>query len=64
MPLRRNVFTPTELALLGRVFSRQKDLPETADQREQTASRIIAYYQAGIVDEAELNELSRRPLGR
>ncbi|MDG4897750.1 hypothetical protein P9272_29865 [Mesorhizobium sp. WSM4976] len=64
MPLGRNVFTPIELALLGRVFDRRKDVPETADERERRASRIIAYYQAGIHDEAELDELSRKPLGR
>lgn len=64
MPLWSCIITPIELALVGGVFDRQKDLPETADKREQRACCVIAYDQTGIVNEAELIELSRRPLGR
>lgn len=60
----RNTFTPEETAMLGRVFDRGSVEGETAEQKEARASRIIANYMAGITDEAELIELSRRPLGR
>jgi hypothetical protein len=69
MPIRKKAaeignFTPSQLILLGRVFDATKIEGETEAQREARASRIIANYLAGIVDEAELIELSRRPLGR
>ncbi|TPN79643.1 hypothetical protein FJ987_14425 [Mesorhizobium sp. CU2] len=60
----RNTFTPDEIVMLGRVFDRGSIEGETAEQKEARASRIIANYMAGITDEAELIELSRRPLGR
>jgi hypothetical protein len=60
----RNTFTPDETAMLGRVYENGNIEGETADQKEARASRIIANYMAGITDEAELIELSRRPLGR
>lgn len=60
----RNTFTPDETAMLGRVFDNGGVDGETAEQKEARASRIIANYMAGITDEAELMELSRRPLGR
>ncbi|MDG4880021.1 hypothetical protein P9236_01500 [Mesorhizobium sp. WSM4884] len=64
MPLGRDAFTPTEVALLCRVFDRGRSINETDADREKRASRIIAYYQTGITDETELAALSRQPLGR
>lgn len=60
----RNTFTPDETAMLGRVFDSGAVAGETEEQKEARASRIIANYMAGITDEAELIELSRKPLGR
>ncbi|TGP21786.1 MULTISPECIES: hypothetical protein [unclassified Mesorhizobium] len=60
----RNAFTPAETALFGRVFENGRVDGETEEQKEARASRIIANYMAGITDEAELIELSRKPLGR
>ena len=64
MSVERNTFTPAETAMLGRVFESGRVDGETEQQKEARASRIIANYMAGIKDEAELIELSRRPLGR
>ncbi len=64
MSIARNTFTPEETAMLGRVFESGRVADETEVQKEARASRIIANYMAGITDEAELIELSRRPLGR
>ncbi|RWN25253.1 hypothetical protein [Mesorhizobium sp.] len=58
------VFDPSELAILGRVFNRLKVDGQSAHQRETLASRIIANYMAGVVDEEELLSASRQPLGR
>ncbi|RUV39771.1 MULTISPECIES: hypothetical protein [unclassified Mesorhizobium] len=60
----KGTFAPAEVELLIRVFESGSVMNETEDQREHTASRIIAAYMAGISDEQELLELSRRPLGR
>jgi hypothetical protein len=60
----RNTFTPDETAMFGRVFESGRVADETEEQKEARASRIIANYMAGITDEAELVELSRKPLGR
>ncbi|WP_379071719.1 hypothetical protein ACHMW4_30160 [Mesorhizobium sp. UC22_110] len=69
MPMRQllegaGVFQPEEVALLTRVFDATCRKFENVSDREQRASRIIANYQLGIRDEAELIELSRQPLGR
>ncbi|WP_296743586.1 hypothetical protein [Mesorhizobium sp.] len=64
MPNERSTFTPAETALLGRVFESGRVAGETEEQKEARASRILANYMAGITDEAELVELSRKPLGR
>lgn len=69
VPFRRKavdagIFDPAELALLGRVFEQLKPADQSADARDRLASRIIANYMAGVVDEAELITLSRLPLGR
>ena len=69
MPIRRKavdagIFDPAELALLGRVFEQLKFADQSADAQGTLASRIIANYMAGVVDEAELTTLSRLPLGR
>lgn len=68
MPIRRKavdagIFEPAELALLGRVFEQLKLAHQSADAQDRLASRIIANYMAGVVDEAELSALSRKPLG-
>ncbi|WP_352774242.1 hypothetical protein [Mesorhizobium sp. M0768] len=55
---------PSDLALLGRVFDQLKVDGQSAHQREVLASRIIANYMAGVVDEAELVSTSKQPLGR
>ncbi|AZO53517.1 MAG: hypothetical protein EOS78_02495 [Mesorhizobium sp.] len=69
MPIRKKAqeagrFTPEEVALLGRVFDRLKMGDDLGPQRETLASRIIANYMAGVVDEEELLSVSRQPLGR
>ncbi|MER8373929.1 hypothetical protein [Mesorhizobium sp. M1406] len=58
------VFGPTELALLGRVFEQLKLDGQSPDARDALASRIIANYMSGLIDEAELISLSKQPLGR
>jgi hypothetical protein len=69
MPIRRKateagILQPPELKLLGRVFEQLKLDGQSPEAREALASRIIANYMAGVVDEAELVTLSRQPLGR
>lgn len=69
MPLRRKaeeagILKPAELDLLGRVFEQTSVPGETEQAREGRASRILAYYLAGISDEAELRTLAKQPLGR
>ncbi|MER8710280.1 hypothetical protein NKH49_33100 [Mesorhizobium sp. M1088] len=59
MPIRRTaeragVFTPYEVALLGRVFDQLKVNAQSDDQREALAFRIIANYVAGVEDEDAL----------
>ena len=58
------IFRPSELDLLGRVFQQLKRDGQSPEARDALASRIIANYMAGVVDEAELVSLSRQPLGR
>jgi hypothetical protein len=57
-------FNPDEIAMFWRVFDATKAPGETNVDAEHRASRIIANYSAGITDENELMEISRRPLGR
>ncbi|MBZ9810276.1 hypothetical protein LB542_15595 [Mesorhizobium sp. BR1-1-9] len=69
MPIQRKaaeagIFDESELALLGRVFDELKLHNPSPDERDSIASRIIANYMAGVVDEAELISLSKQPLGR
>ena len=69
MPIRRQaaeagIFQPSELEMLGRVFEQLKLGADAPEAREAIASRIIANYMAGVVDEAELVSLSKQPLGR
>ncbi|MEI8700154.1 MAG: hypothetical protein E5Y88_24840 [Mesorhizobium sp.] len=69
MPVRRTaeavgIFNSSEVALLGRVFDRLKVDGQSEQQREVLASRIIANYMAGVVDEEELLSASIQPLGR
>jgi hypothetical protein len=69
MPLHRKaaeagIMRPAELELLGRVFEKTAVAGETEQARESRASRILAYYLAGISDEAELCTLAKQPLGR
>ncbi|CDX55585.1 conserved hypothetical protein [Mesorhizobium plurifarium] len=59
--LSKGAFTPEELSLLSRVFKPTAAAKETEEQRERRALRIIANYVAGITDERELAELSRKP---
>lgn len=58
------IFEPTEIGLLFRVFDLTQVINETGPEQEARASRIIANYMAGVVDEAELVSLSKQPLGR
>jgi hypothetical protein len=60
----RGAFGPAELVMFAKVLDRLdiKDLGES--DRQAMAQRVIANYMAGIKDEDELVELSRRPLGR
>jgi hypothetical protein len=70
MPLNRKIeeagiiLRPSELELLGRVFKQTSVRGESGQAREERASRILAYYLAGITDEAELCTLAKQPLGR
>jgi hypothetical protein len=68
MPIRKaaetSAFGPDEIAMFWRVFSAMKVERESEADAEHRASRIIANYEAGIRDEKELLELSRKPLGR
>jgi hypothetical protein len=58
------IVRPTEIGLLFRVFDRTQVFNETPAAQEARASRIIANYTAGIMDEQELIALSRHALGR
>ncbi|MBZ9990929.1 hypothetical protein LB572_27875 [Mesorhizobium sp. BH1-1-5] len=58
------VFSPPEVALLGRMFDKLKDEHQSPERREALASRLLANYLAGIRDEAELLSMSKLPLGR
>jgi hypothetical protein len=69
MPIQRRatevgIFDAAELAMLGRVFDKLTSDSQSPDARETIASRIIANYMAGVVDEGELASLSKQPLGR
>lgn len=67
MPIRKaatDAFGPDEIAMFWRVFDAMKVAGESEADAEHRASRIIANYEAGIRDEKELLELSRKPLGR
>jgi hypothetical protein len=57
-------FGPEEIALFWRVFDATRPPDETDQDADHRASRIIANYSAGISDEKELIELSRKPFGR
>lgn len=59
MPLGGGAYTPSEVALLGRVFDRTAVPKETETEREARARRIISRYQAGATDELELEEAAR-----
>lgn len=58
--LTKGVFNPDEIEILSRVFAATSASNETEEQKEHRASRIIANYMAGITDERELIELSRK----
>lgn len=58
------IFRPSELALLGRVYDQLKAQEQSATEREALASRIIANYMSGIVDETGLLWMSSQSLGR
>lgn len=67
MPIRQKledvaILQPDEIDLLTKVFAATYSENETARDREERASRIIANYQLGIRDEAELIALSQLPL--
>lgn len=67
MPIRQKledvaILQPDEIDFLIRVFVATCVENETAQDREERASRIIANYQLGIREEAELIALSRLPL--
>ncbi|RWP39380.1 hypothetical protein [Mesorhizobium sp.] len=69
MPLRgraedSGVFDPSELALLGRVFNRLTIDGQSEQEAESLASRIIANYMAGVMDEEELRSALKQTLGR
>lgn len=69
MPMREmlknaGVLDPEEIGLLTRVYEATCRQFENNSDREQRAARIIANYQLGIRDEAELTGLARQDLGR
>jgi hypothetical protein len=57
-------FDKKEIELFWRVFDATRKPGETDADADLRASRIIATYSAGITDENELIELSRKLLGR
>ena len=57
-------FQPMELQMFGRILARLKCNELASTKREDLAQRVMANYMAGITDEDELVEVSRRPLGR
>lgn len=58
------IFSPSDIALLGRAFDKLKSEHQSPQRREALASRLMANYLAGIRDEDELLAASRLPLGR
>lgn len=58
------VFSASEVALIARVFDALHLQNSTALDREEHASRIIADYQSGITDEAELVRRAKDRSGR
>ncbi|MER8563270.1 hypothetical protein NKI65_30740 [Mesorhizobium sp. M0578] len=58
------VFSASEVATLGRVFDQLKREGDSEHLSEALASRILAYYTAGITDEDELVSALKLPLGR
>ena len=60
----KGTFGPAELVMFAKVLDRL-DIREFGEfDRQAMAHRVIANYMAGITDEDELVELSRRPLGK
>ncbi|TPK93090.1 MULTISPECIES: hypothetical protein [unclassified Mesorhizobium] len=57
--MRRDTFSPEEVALLGRVFDCCKAFKDSEAQREMLALRIISQYRAGVTNEAKLIEICR-----
>ncbi|WP_352736802.1 hypothetical protein [Mesorhizobium sp. M0460] len=57
-------YNASEIALFGRAFDKLRLDDQSPEARDGLASRIIANYMAGVVDEAELVSLSKQPLGR
>jgi hypothetical protein len=57
-------FQPSELTLFGSVLERLRSKELKERDQQDLAQRIMANYMAGIRDEDELVEVSRRPLGR
>lgn len=69
MPIRSKavdagVFSPDQLDLLARVFAATAERGEGDEGREARASRIIAYFIAGVTDEDELRTLAKQAFGR
>ena len=58
------ILKPADIDLLARVYAASVLETHSELDREHLASRIIANYQTGITDEAELISLSRQALGR
>ena len=58
------IIRPAELKLLSEVFDATQDRHESDLQRDARASRILAYFQAGVTNKSELVTLARQPLGR
>ncbi|RUV40914.1 MAG: hypothetical protein E5X45_29410 [Mesorhizobium sp.] len=60
----RVILGPSDLEMLGRVLDDTATPGEDDREREARASRILAYFLAGISDEAQLCRLVKRDVLR
>jgi hypothetical protein len=58
------VFNPADLDLIDRVLKKLRSDELGEEKRRHLVQRVMANYMAGMTDEDELVEFSRRPLGR
>lgn len=57
-------FRPSELELFDRVLTKLKVKEMSEAEQQALAQRVMANYMAGLIDEDELVNVSKLPLGR